>query len=102
MKVTFLNNAGFDWNLLADAIEFQDINYKPISANDLMTRYKHAIRAPINYRFMNVSVCPSASIEEVNSRPSSKLVSQIPSEYTPYISIKPSNHTIDTAPLQVR
>jgi hypothetical protein len=56
VRVTFANNAGFDWNLLASAIDFVSEGSAPISANDLLYRYKHAIQAPISYNFMDVQV----------------------------------------------
>jgi hypothetical protein len=39
---------------------------------------------------------------ELRAKPSihRHIIAQIPAEYKPYISIKPSNHNIDTAPLQ--
>ena len=37
MKVTLINNSGFDWNLLGGAVEAVEIADKPINANDLMS-----------------------------------------------------------------
>lgn len=56
VQIVFYNNAGFDWDLYADGIDFDYIGSEPISANDLLSDYKTAIQAPISYNFMEVSV----------------------------------------------
>ncbi len=77
VKVTFYNNAGFDWNMLARAIDFQIVGSQPISANDLLFRLVHSIQKPLAYNFM---------------------ILNIPDEIKPYIDIVPSDHNIDVAP----
>lgn len=56
VQISFFNNAGFDWNLYANAIDFVYQGSEAFNANDLMSHYKTAIQAPINFLFMNVSV----------------------------------------------
>jgi hypothetical protein len=79
VEIVFYNNAGFDWNLKANAINATEIDSKPINANDLLYNLKHAIMLPLSYNFMNVTF-EDEGLEQ-------------------YISIKPSGHNIDTAPL---
>src|SRR5690606_7849288 len=59
-------------------IEFNYTGSKPISANDLLTRYKHAIQVPLKYNFLRL---------------------EIPEEIRPYVTIYPSDHNVDVAPL---
>jgi len=77
VKVTLYNNAGFDWNMLGEAIKFDLLGYQAISANDLLMNIVHAILRPQKYNFM---------------------VLDIPDELKDYITIEPSDHNIDVAP----
>jgi hypothetical protein len=77
-KITLYNNAGFDMEMKFSAIDFEYKGSEAISANDLMSRVKHSIQAPIKYNFLKLT---------------------IPPEIEPYITIKPSDHNIDVAPL---
>ena len=76
-KIIFYNNCGFDWNMKKGAIEFDNIDTKSISANDLLNRIVHTIRLPLKYNFLKYSV---------------------DSQYKSYIKIKPSDHNIEVAP----
>jgi len=76
-RIIFYNNCGFDWNMKGKAIEFEYKDTKPISANDLISRYAHTIQAPLKYNFMKYSV------EE---------------KYQKFITIEPSDHNIEVAP----
>ncbi len=76
-KITFFNNAGFDWNMYGSAIDFEYLGTEPINANDLLTKTKHTIQAPLKYNF---------------------LIATIPSEIQSYIAMAPSLHTLEMAP----
>ena len=76
IKIAFYNNAGFDWNLSKDAIEFELRSIEAINGNDLLYGLTHEIKAPIRYNFM---------------------ILEIPKEIEPYITITPSDHNIDVA-----
>ena len=76
-KIVFYNNCGFDWNMKARAIEFKELDQKPLNAYDLLHNYVHSIQLPTAYNFLKWKV------EE---------------EYKDYIEIKPSGHNIDVAP----
>jgi len=76
-KIMFYNNAGFDWNMFASAMDVTQIGEQPINANDLIAGRKTAIMAPSKYNFM---------------------VPKIPEELKPYIEMGPSLHRIDVAP----
>ncbi len=107
-QIQFLNNAGFNWNLRADAIDFLYEGTAALSANDLLSNIKQTIQSPLAYHFMDVQVRRCChSINQPTPRPtcgtsSEPCVLQIPDEYKPYITFVPSNHTADTPPLQVR
>eukprot|EP01022_Parablepharisma_sp_SALTPOND_P014384 TRINITY_DN1949_c0_g1_i5.p1 TRINITY_DN1949_c0_g1~~TRINITY_DN1949_c0_g1_i5.p1 ORF type:complete len:1905 (-),score=154.15 TRINITY_DN1949_c0_g1_i5:5307-11021(-) len=77
VKITFNNNAGFDWNMYGSAIDFEFLGNEAINADDLMNRKKHAIQAPTKYNFM---------------------ILNIPDEIKDYIEIGPSRHNVDVAP----
>eukprot|EP01022_Parablepharisma_sp_SALTPOND_P019390 TRINITY_DN3300_c0_g1_i1.p1 TRINITY_DN3300_c0_g1~~TRINITY_DN3300_c0_g1_i1.p1 ORF type:complete len:2552 (-),score=197.78 TRINITY_DN3300_c0_g1_i1:2042-9544(-) len=77
IKVSFSNNAGFDWNLLFGAVEAVEIGEKPLSANDLLRRRKRTIQLPLKYNFMELS---------------------IPDAIKNYVEIKPSDHNLDVSP----
>ena len=76
-KIIFYNNCGFDWNMKGNAIDFEYIKSKPISANDLLNRIVHSIQVPLEYNFLKYSV---------------------EGDYKKYIKIKPSDHNIEVAP----
>ena len=76
-KIIFYNNCGFDWNMKGDAIDFEYINSKPISANDLLSKTVHTIQAPKEYRFLKYTV---------------------DEDYKNYIQIRPSDHNLEVAP----
>ena len=102
-QIQFLNNAGFNWNLRADAIDFLYEGTAALSANDLLSNIKQTIQSPLAYNFMRVQVRRCCTNPATNPGPLlSRGVLQIPDEYKPYITFVPSNHTADTPPLQVR
>ena len=76
-RIIFYNNCGFDWAMKDGAIDFEERGSKPISANDLLERLVHTIRAPTKYNFLKYSV---------------------DKEYEQYIKIRPSDHNIEVAP----
>ena len=76
-KIIFYNNCGFDWNMKGKAIDFEYKKEKPISANDLLSRYAHTIQAPVKYNFLKYSV---------------------EDKYKKYITIEPSDHNTEVAP----
>ena len=76
-KIIFYNNCGFDWNMKGNAIDFEYIDSKPISANDLLSKKVHTIQAPKEYRFLKITVAD---------------------DYKNYIQIRPSDHNIEVAP----
>ncbi len=55
-QIQFLNNAGFNWNLRADAIDFLYEGTAALSANDLLSNIKQTIQSPLAYNFMRVEV----------------------------------------------
>ena len=73
-RIIFYNNCGFDWNMKSDAIDFDYIDSKPISAYDLLEKLVHTIQSPTEYRFLKYTV---------------------PDEYKDFLEIGPSNHNID-------
>ena len=76
-KVAFYNNAGFDWNLKYEAIDFEEKPPKPSSSSDLLSSIRHTIKVPKKYNFMKVN---------------------LPKELEPYIKVEPSDHNADVAP----
>jgi hypothetical protein len=76
--VEFANNAGFDWNLYANAMDSVDLGQMFLSANDLLTNSKHSIQVPTKYNFMTVN---------------------IPDELQAYVNVTPSNYFSETAPM---
>ena len=77
IKITFFNNAGFDWNLKAGAIttDVPNINIKP---NTLMKNNNvHSIRVPKEYNFLELV---------------------IPEPLKNYVEIIPSDHNKDVLP----
>ena len=77
VKITFINNCGFDWNLYASAIDFENKGLIGLNGNDLLTGSIHAIKEPTKYHFMTV---------------------EVPEDLQPYLNITPSDHNIQTAP----
>ena len=75
IKITFYNNAGFDWNLKAGAIESKGINIKP---NTLMKDNGiHSVKVPTKYNFLELD---------------------IPEPLRGHIKIVPSDHKKDVLP----
>ena len=68
IKITFFNNAGFDWNLKGDAMEAA--NFKSTS-DILMKEKKHSIQKPTKYNFLEL---------------------EIPEQIKDYVDIVPSDH----------
>ena len=77
VKITLYNNAGFDWNMKAGAIDFEVLGDMAISANDLLMGLVHSIQRPLSYNFLKIN---------------------IPAELEGYVHIIPSDHNIQTAP----
>ena len=75
VKITFFNNAGFDWHLKAGAITSDEITIKP---NTLMKDNNViAIRSPKEYNFLEL---------------------EIPESIKDYVEIVPSDHNKDVKP----
>ena len=53
VKITFYNNAGFDWNLKAGAITANGLNIAP---NQLMKEKVHSVRIPKEYKFLELDI----------------------------------------------
>ena len=68
VKITFYNNAGFDWNMKGGAIVKDDLN---IPSDKLMKDIIHSVKVPKEYKFMEL---------------------EIPDEIKEYIEIVPSDH----------
>ena len=77
IKVAFYNNAGFDWNLYKEAIDFEERGEVAINAFDLLMSTVTSVKAPLKYNFMKVN---------------------IPEDLIPYVTVDPSDHNIDVAP----
>lgn len=77
VEITFFNNAGFDWNLYGNAINFDYYGAEPINANDLLFGTTHSVQMPLAYNFM---------------------ILNIPDSIKSYVTIIPSDHNIDVAP----
>lgn len=77
IKIAFYNNAGFDWNMRADAIDFEEKGTMAINGYDLLTGAVHTIQKPTSYNFLKL---------------------KIPDEIKEHIEIIPSDHNIDVAP----
>ena len=76
IKITFMNNCGFDWNMKAGAIDFENKGSQHDSA-DLMKKFTHTVQEPKKYNFLNIT------IDDL---------------YSKYITIEPSDHNIDVPP----
>ena len=76
--ITFYNNAGFDWNMYASAIDFVNLGQVSMNANDLLFETTHTIQKPISYNFMILS---------------------IPPELAPYVNITPATNNLEVAPM---
>ena len=70
IKITFYNNAGFDWNMKGNAIE-TGLNIK---SDELMKKFIHSVKAPIKYNFLELD---------------------IPEQIEDYVEIIPSDHNKD-------
>jgi len=78
IKITLYNNAGYDWHMSDDAIEFIELPDKPTSFAFFYSKeFSYAIRKPVKYNF---------------------LIMTIPQYLKDYIEIEPSDHNIDVAP----
>ena len=78
VKITFYNNAGFDWEMTDDAITLDEAGYSLyLNANGIMAGQATAIQYPKEYKFMKYI---------------------IPEEIQPYITLTPSQHVIDISP----
>ena len=77
VRVTLINNSGFDWNLLAGAVDAIVLGQFAINANDLLSGVKHTIQKPTAYNFLTLT---------------------IPPEIQSYISIAPYNPYLDLSP----
>ena len=78
VKFTFNNNAGFDIDLLGNAIDAIELESKAIRADDLLHNKVSAIRKPTAYNFLNITVPP---------------------EIRDYVKIKPSEDVVGVAGL---
>ena len=77
VRVTLINNSGFEWNLLSGAVEAIELGQKAINANDLISGAKHTIQKPTKYNFLQLN---------------------IPAEIQSYITIVPYNPYLDLSP----
>ena len=77
VKITFYNNAGFDWNMKYGGMEYIEMPPQPLNADALMYHYKHSIKKPTAYNF---------------------LIYNIPDNLKPFITITPADHVLDVAP----
>ena len=78
VKITFYNNAGFDWKMKDNGIEMIDLGYSiPLNAGQLLSDKVTAIQYPKSYNFMSY---------------------HIPEEIKDYVTLTPSQHTIDVSP----
>ena len=73
IKITFYNNAGFDWNMYGGAIVSNDIN---IPKSKLMINEIHTVKVPSEYNFLQLT---------------------IPNEIKDYITITISDHMSNVA-----
>eukprot|EP00727_Mastigamoeba_balamuthi_P001018 m51a1_g10913 hypothetical protein (2455) ;mRNA; f:71063-79781 len=78
VKYTFSNNAGFDINLRAAAIESDELPPQAINSMDLLMGFKHSIKVPTKYNFMQL---------------------RVPPELRDYVDIKPCKSVTGIAPL---
>jgi len=78
IRLTFMNNAGFDIEMLKDAISSTEISQEAINADDLMKGIVHALKRPDSYNFLKI---------------------EIPDELKDYISIAPCPDVVGIAPL---
>ena len=78
VKIVFYNNAGFDWNLKTNGIEFEiSETEKMISADLIMKNKIKAVQIPTKYNFLKLT---------------------IPNEIINYIDIEPSSHNANVPP----
>ena len=74
VKITFFNNAGFDWNMKGGAIIKDDLS---IPSDKLMKDKIHSVQVPKEYRFLQL---------------------EIPEPIRNYVEIIPSDHNKDVLP----
>ena len=78
VKITFYNNAGFDWKMKEDAITMNPEGYSlALNAASIMLGKVTAIQYPKKYNFMDYI---------------------IPDEIKPYVTMTPSQHNLDISP----
>ena len=78
VKITFYNNAGFDWKMKDNGITLDEAGYSLfLNAASLMSGKATAIQFPKEYKFMSY---------------------KIPAEIEPYVTLSPSQHVIDVSP----
>ena len=78
VKITFYNNAGFDWKMKEDAITMNEEGYSlALNGASIMRGKVTAIQYPLEYKFMSAI---------------------IPPEIKDYITLEPSQHLKDISP----
>ena len=78
VKITFYNNAGFDWKMKENAITMNSEGYSiPLNAMSIMMGKVTAIQYPKEYNFMSY---------------------EIPEEIKKYVTLTPSQHNLDISP----
>ena len=77
-RVTFMNNAGFDINMLKNAINSTEVGQEAINSYEKMSGIVHALREPNEYNFMKLG---------------------IPEEIAPYVNITPCKDVVGIAGL---
>jgi len=55
-RITFMNNAGFDINMLKDAITATNVSQEAINSYDVMKGIVHTLRKPDAYNFMEFEI----------------------------------------------
>jgi len=77
-RITFMNNAGFDINMLKNAINSTLVSQEAINSDDLMKGIVHALRVPNAYNFLKF---------------------EIPDDLKDYVKITPCPDVVGIAPL---
>jgi len=78
VRITFMNNAGFDINMKKNAITGNNVTQEAINSDDLMKGITHSLRVPDAYNFLEY---------------------QIPDDLKDYVEIKPCPDVVGIAPL---
>jgi len=78
VRLTFMNNAGFDINMLKDAITGENVSQEAINSDDLLKKIVHTLRVPDAYNFLEI---------------------EIPDNLKDYIKIYPCPSVVGIAPL---